>query len=152
MQNANKDTVPAIINTRIFPYKREDVFAAWSNPELIAQWWGPNGFTNTIHSFQFREGGQWTLTMHAPDGTDYPNEIRFAEINVPEKISMVHLEPIHQFTATAIFEDLGQQTKIHFSMVFDLLSEYEKLHAFIAIANEENFDRLETVLQQQKNN
>lgn len=138
--------VPAITISRIFNCKRERLFSAWSDPKLLAQWWGPNGFTNTIHAFEFKEGGKWKLTMHGPDGTDYYNENLFTEIIIPERIVFAHLEPIHTFTATAIFEEAGENSRLTYSMVFDLLSEYEKLKDFIAAANEENFDRIEKVL------
>ncbi len=49
------------------------VFAAMRDPVRVARWWGPDGFTNTIHTFDFQPGGRWLLTMHGPDGTDYPN-------------------------------------------------------------------------------
>ncbi|MCA9787563.1 MAG: SRPBCC domain-containing protein, partial [Candidatus Cloacimonetes bacterium] len=35
----------------------EQVFAAMSDPERVARWWGPDGFTNTIHQFDFTVGG-----------------------------------------------------------------------------------------------
>lgn len=150
MQKENRQEVPAIISSRVFFYKREQVFSAWSDPQLLAQWFGPNGFTNTIHLFEFKNGGKWKLTMHGPDGTDYHNENCFTEIISPERIVFDHLEPIHTFTTTVVFEETGGHTRLVLSMVFDLLSEYEKVNEFIAVANQENFDRLETVLQQLK--
>lgn len=150
MQSENNVIVPCIITTRVFNYKREEVFRAWSDPQMLKQWWGPNGFTNTIHEFDFNENGTWKLTMHGPDGTDYFNINCFTEITVPEKIVFKHLEPVHTFTAKAFFDEAGENTLLIFNMHFDLLSEYEKLKDFIAAANEENFDRLEKVLLQQK--
>ena len=46
------------------------VFAAMNDPARVARWWGPDGFGNTMHQFDFRPGGTWLLTMHEPDGTD----------------------------------------------------------------------------------
>lgn len=146
MQKENSIAVPLIINSRVFPYKRDLVFEAWGDPRLLAKWWGPHGFTNSIYLFEFRNGGYWELTMHGPDGIDYPNVNRFMEIIPGEKIVFEHLEPIHSFTASAEFEEQGEGTLLRFSMAFDLLSEYEKLRDFITGANEENFDRLEYVL------
>lgn len=141
---------PAIVTTRLFTYKREFVFNAWSNPHLLAQWWGPHGFTNTIHEFDFKENGSWKLTMYGPDGTAYHNVNRFTEITAPEKIAFEHLEPVHGFTANVFFDETRENTLLIFTMHFDKVSEYEKLKDFIAVANEENFDRLEKVLFQQK--
>ena len=44
------------------------VWEVWTNPEHIAAWWGPNGFTNTISTMDVQEGGEWNLVMHGPDG------------------------------------------------------------------------------------
>ena len=62
------------------PATPAQVFAAMSDPARVARWWGPDGFKNTIHQFDFRPGGSWLLTMHGPDGKDYPNESRFTRV------------------------------------------------------------------------
>lgn len=148
MQVGSKQQVPPIITARTFSCKRDLLFITWSDPQLLAKWWGPNGFTNTIHEFDFRKNGTWKLTMHGPDGADYYNINRFTEITVPEKIAFVHIEPVHQFMAMAVFEEQENSTRLTYSMIFKELSEYEKVKDFIIAANEENFDRLEKVLQQ----
>lgn len=47
----------SIIGTRLLDAPRKLVFAAWTDPKHLAQWWGPNGFTTTTHAFDFRPGG-----------------------------------------------------------------------------------------------
>ncbi len=94
----------------------------------------------------FTCGGNWKLTMHGPDGTDYPNESVFEEIIKPEKIVFIHLRPMHKFQVTATFEDSDERTKLFFSMLFDSLEECEKVKSYVLEANEQNFDRLEKVL------
>lgn len=47
------------------------VFAAIQDPQRLARWWGPDGFTNQIDIFEFRPGGRWVFTMVGPDGTAY---------------------------------------------------------------------------------
>lgn len=107
----------SIIGTRVFDAPRDLVFSAWTNPRHLAQWWGPNGFTTTTHSFEFRPGGVWRFVMHGPDGRDYQNRITFDEIMPPERIVYRHsggddVEPV-QFTQTVTFEDLGNgQTRM----------------------------------------
>ncbi|HXW49970.1 MAG TPA: SRPBCC family protein [Xanthobacteraceae bacterium] len=113
----NLDRDPrSIIGTREFDAPRELVFCAWTDPKHLAQWWGPNGFTTTTHSFDFRPGGAWRFVMHGPDGRDYQNRITFEEIVPPERIVYRHgggndVEPV-QFRQTVIFEDLGNRTRI----------------------------------------
>lgn len=116
--NIDLETDPrSIIGTRVFDAPRDLVFSAWTNPRHLAQWWGPNGFTTTTHSFEFRPGGVWRFVMHGPDGRDYQNRITFDEIMPPERIVYRHsggddVEPV-QFTQTVTFEDLGNgQTRM----------------------------------------
>ncbi|MFN3729324.1 MAG: SRPBCC domain-containing protein [Fimbriimonadaceae bacterium] len=56
------------------------VWQAWTDPETIAEWWGPEGFTTTTREFSLTVGGYWRFTMHGPDGTDYPNVIHFTQV------------------------------------------------------------------------
>src|SRR4051794_34340238 len=72
-ENARKSGDREIVATRIFEAPRELVFTMWTDREHVAKWWGPRGFTNTIHEMDVRPGGTWRFVMHGPDGTDYPN-------------------------------------------------------------------------------
>jgi uncharacterized protein YndB with AHSA1/START domain len=107
----------SIIGTRIFDAPRDLVFAAFTDPKHLAKWWGPNGFTTTTHSHEFRVGGVWRFVMHGPDGRDYQNRITYDEIVPPERLVYHHgggddVEPVH-FTQTITFEDLGhRQTRL----------------------------------------
>jgi uncharacterized protein YndB with AHSA1/START domain len=101
----------SIIGMRIFSAPRDLVFSAFTDPKHLAQWWGPNGFTTTTHSFDFRPGGVWRFVMHGPDGRDYQNRITFDEIVRPERLIYHHdggeeVEPV-EFSQTLTFEDLG---------------------------------------------
>jgi uncharacterized protein YndB with AHSA1/START domain len=81
------DTDPrSIIGIREFDAPRDLVFSVWTDPRHLAQWWGPNGFTITTHSFDMRPGGVWRLVMHGPDGRDYQNRITYDKIVPPERI------------------------------------------------------------------
>ena len=79
-----------IVITRVFDAPRELTWQAMTDPNHVVQWWGPNGFTTTIQEMDFRRGGRWTLVMHGPDGTDYPNHSTFQEIIYPERIVYTH--------------------------------------------------------------
>ena len=76
-----------IVISRVLHAPRELVWEAWTNPEHVANWWGPRGFTNTAKRHEFRVGGYWEHTMHGPDGTDYPNKAKFLEIVPLERIT-----------------------------------------------------------------
>jgi len=104
--------------TRIFDAPRELVFDVWTDPKHIAQWWGPNGFRNTIHSMDVRPGGVWEFIMHGPDGTDYKNKIIYQVVDRPSRIVYKHVTgPV--FEATVDFEDLGGKTKLTMCSVFE---------------------------------
>jgi uncharacterized protein YndB with AHSA1/START domain len=99
------------------------VYRMMAEAAHVAQWWGPNGFTTTITKMDFRVGGEWVLTMHGPDGTDYPNYSVFTEIVANERICYDHSggkpgTPDKRFTWT--FEDAGPNaTIITMRLTFD---------------------------------
>ncbi len=131
-----------IVTTRIFAAPREEVFAAFADPQRLAQWWGPYGFTNTIHLFDLRPGGSWRLTMHGPDGADYPNQSEFTEVVPPQRIVFQHLGPVHPFRMTMTFTEQGRATALTWRMLHETAAEVAQLGEFLAGANEQNFDRL----------
>ncbi len=76
--------------TRLFAAPIETVFNCFSDPPNMSKWWGPNGFSTTTYSMDFREGGSWHYTMHGPDGTDYPNFVRYTSIQPNHLIAYDH--------------------------------------------------------------
>src|ERR671932_6885 len=60
-----------IVVSRSIDAPRELVFEAFTGVRHLSRWWGPEGFTTTTRSFEFRVGGEWDFVMHGPDGTDY---------------------------------------------------------------------------------
>ena len=134
-----------IITTRVLAWPRERVFRAWTEPEHLARWWGPKGFTNTFPEFDPRPGGRWQFVMHGPNGADYPNHSVFVEIVKPERIVFDHLSgPAFQVTAT--FAEEAGKTRLTFRMLFETAVECDKVKGFAVGANEENLDRLEAEL------
>ncbi|MFT3734460.1 MAG: SRPBCC family protein [Rhodocyclaceae bacterium] len=123
-----------------------EVFAAMSSAERVARWWGPQGFRSTIHSFEFRPGGEWRLTMHGPDGTDYPNESRFVRVEADRGFEIEHLSG-HHFFLSLDLEAQGAGTLLHWRQTFDTVEHYQGIAAFVAGANEQNLDRLTAEVQ-----
>jgi uncharacterized glyoxalase superfamily protein PhnB/uncharacterized protein YndB with AHSA1/START domain len=135
-----------IVSSRVIQAPRELVFSAFTDPAVLAQWWGPKGFTNTFETFDLRPGGQWKFIMHGPNGKEYPNLSEFVEIMEPERIVFNHIvDPLFQMTIG--FEEVENGTCFSFQMLFETEEEYEKVKAYVPQANEQNFDRLEAVLQ-----
>jgi uncharacterized protein YndB with AHSA1/START domain len=122
----------------------ETVFAAFSNPEKLARWWGPDGFSNSFEEFDLRVGGYWRFTMHGPDGTDYPNESRFLQVDRNSRVVIEHFTG-HHFVLTISFTPEGRSTRVGWRQVFDTADHYAQIAVFVSGANEQNLDRLQAV-------
>lgn len=135
-----------IVSSRIVNHPISAVFEAWANPDHLKNWWGPAGFTNTFHEFDFRPGGKWRFTMHGPEKGNYANECEFIKIEKPNLIAWQrHSKPLFQIVA--LFEELtSNKTAIKFKMLFDTVEECNKLKPHVVDKNEENFDKLEAEL------
>ena len=107
-----------IVATRVFDAPSELVWDAFTQPEHIAQWFGPRGFTNTIHAMDVRPGGRWTFIMHGPDGVDYDNEIDYVEVVRPERLVYVH-GPVPRFDVMVTFAEDGQRTRLTMRSIFE---------------------------------
>lgn len=125
-----------IVISRIIDAPRELVFEAFTEVKHLSQWWGPDGFTTTTRSFDFRTGGVWDFVMHGPDGTDYQEWISWTEIAAPERISLLHGESRddpNAFESILTFSSEGSATRIEMRTVFrtkQLRDEaVEKYHA-----------------------
>jgi len=125
-----------IVITRMIGAPRELVFEAFTRVRHLSRWWGPEGFTTTTRSFEFRVGGEWDFVMHGPDGTDYQEWITWREIVPPERIAMLHGESRddpNAFQSVMTFERAGEQTRVVSRAVFpskELRDEAaEKYHA-----------------------
>jgi PhnB protein len=101
----------------------ELVWEVWTDPEHIKEWWGPNGFTNTISKMDVKENGEWDLVMHGPDGTDYKNKSIFKKIIKHKKIVYEHVSA-PKFLATISFEARGEQTFIDWHMLFESKEQF----------------------------
>lgn len=136
-----------ILNHRLFEVAPHILFDAVADPEKLKQWWGPQGFTNRIYEFDFRVGGDWRVIMTSPDGTDFPNRSTFREIVPAERIVFLHHEPMHVYTMEMRFTAEQGGTRLRWRMLFEPTEENLQLEKFIAVANEQNFDRLENLFQ-----
>ena len=141
-----------LIVTRVLKAPREMVFDAWTDPKQVILWFGPNGFTTTTKNMDARTGGEWRFIMHGPDGTDFPNYIKFIEVVRPSKLVYKHAaknedEP-GQFMVTITFEPQGKNTLMTMKSVFksaeDLAFVIREYKADTGAR--ENADRLEAYL------
>ena len=134
--------------SRLFNAPVELVWEVWTNPEHIKNWWGPNGFTNTIHTMNVAKGGEWNLTMHGPDGTNYKNKSIFKEIVLHKRLVYEHISAPN-FLATVEFESQGDNTFIKWHMLFKTKEQFiQVVKTFKADEGlKQNVDKLEHYLQ-----
>jgi uncharacterized protein YndB with AHSA1/START domain len=76
-----------MILQRVIKAPRSTVWGAWINPEILPQWWGPDGFSGTTNRIDLRTGGEWVFDMIGPDGTVYPNHHRYGAVLPEERLS-----------------------------------------------------------------
>jgi uncharacterized protein YndB with AHSA1/START domain len=124
MKTANDDVANRELRiTKTLKAPVEWVWKVWTTPEHIVNWWGPNGFTNTIHTMDVTEGGEWRLTMHGPDGKNYPNKSIFIEIVNQQKIVFQHFNP--NYIATVVFVPSEKETLVEWTMLFETTELFE---------------------------
>jgi len=127
--------------SRDIPATIDQVFAAISQPERLARWWGPAGFSNTFQACEFRPGGRWSLVMHGPDGSNYPNENTFAEIEAPGKVVVAHdSEPRFRLTIALAPSPTG--TLVSWSQAIESEEVAGRIEHIVVPANEQNLERL----------
>jgi uncharacterized protein YndB with AHSA1/START domain len=139
--------------TRIYDAPVHTVWDAWTDPEQVAQWWGPRGFTLTTHGKDLRPGGSWDYTMHGPDGVDYPNKTRYLEVEQHAKLVYDHggnddRPPL--FRVTVLFTDVDGKTRMDMSMALPTPEAAEETRKFIKKAGgDSTWDRLAEYLEKE---
>ncbi|ALJ20125.1 SRPBCC family protein [Microbacterium sp. No. 7] len=125
-----------IVVSHIIDAPRDLVFEAFTDVRHLSRWWGPEGFTTTTRSFEFRVGGEWSFVMHGPDGTHYPEWILWREITPPERLVLLHgafRDDPDAFDSFLSFEEAGDRTRIVMRTVFPTQAlrdeAVEKYHA-----------------------
>lgn len=118
-----------ITASRVFEASRDLVWEVWTDPNHVARWWGPNGFTNTIHTMDVKPGGIWEFTMHGPDGVDYPNKISYLEVTRPKRLVYDNSKEggpgYHHVTVT--FEEVRGKTRVTMRMLFKTAEERDRI-------------------------
>ncbi|WP_404299377.1 SRPBCC family protein [Alicycliphilus denitrificans] len=134
-----------LFTERVLPAPPAAIFGAIANPNQLARWWGPNGFHNSIQAFDFRPGGRWLVTLHGPDGRDYPNEYRFADIAANELVVIEHVTA-HWFELSISLAPQDGGTRVGWRQTFADAESCARLAPVCTPGNEQNLDRLAAVL------
>lgn len=113
-----EDTNRELVLTRIIDAPRERVFAAWTQPDLLKQWFAPRPWTTTVAELDVRPGGASFVIMRDPDGNEYPNHGVYLEVVPNEKLVFTDAyteawQPSDKpfMTVVLTFEDEGGKTR-----------------------------------------
>lgn len=116
MNDLNKRTLSL---SRTFNAPIELVWKAWTQPEHIAQWWGPKGMKTKVISHDFNVGGTWKYSMLMPNGDEFISEGVYIEIIEHKKISSsANFKPMTEgVEIQALFEKDGDKTNFTFNVI-----------------------------------
>ena len=111
---------------RIFDAPRDRVFELFTDPELVPEWWGPRGTTTIVDEMDVRNGGSWRYVTRNSDGSETAFRGTYREVSPPDRIVQTFEwegMPGHVSVDTAVFEDLGERTKLVSSSIFHTTEE-----------------------------
>jgi uncharacterized protein len=142
---SSMDQDSTLRTSRDLPHSPDAVYAAFASPDVLASWWGPDGFTNSFEVFEFQVGGRWKFTMHGPDGRNYPNESEFSALEPAAKVVIRHVSP-PRFTLTVDLTPVAGGTHLEWQQAFEDRKTAQALKRIVEPANEQNLDRLARAL------
>ena len=103
---------------RFFAAPRQLVFDAWTKPEMVKEWWGPNGFTIPLCEMDARQGGEFLIHMKMPDGTLCGLRGRYVEFYPPYRFHYVGTpldkdgNPMWETWTSVYFEEKNGGTEV----------------------------------------
>jgi uncharacterized protein YndB with AHSA1/START domain len=102
---------------RVLPAARPVVFAAFTDPDQLADWWGPVGFTVPSVTLEARVGARYRIQMQPPEGDAFHLTGEFREVEPPARLSYTFMweppDPDDLETLVELsFGDLGEATEV----------------------------------------
>jgi len=103
--------------TRVLPAGRSVVFGAFSDPNELAKWWGPEGFSTPSLELQARVGEDYRIEMQPPEGDRFYLTGEFREVDPPARLAYTFVwedpDPDDVDTVADLsFRDLGESTEV----------------------------------------
>jgi hypothetical protein len=133
------------LTERTLPFSPQAVYNAFASADVLASWWGPEGFINEFETFEFQVGGRWSFVMVGPDGARYLNQCVFTELESASRVVIRHdCEPF--FTLSVQLTAVNAGTHLQWQQVFDDAHIAQAVKTMVEPANEQNLDRLTRVL------
>jgi len=143
-----------IVTTTILDAPRELVFRAYTEPDLVAQWWGPYRYELDIKKFDSRPGGEWRVDHVGKDGSRHGFRGVNHDVVAPERICQTFEYlgvPGHVALQTATFEALGNKTRLVTQSVFQSVMDRDGMVASgMKEGADESMERLAQLLEKMK--
>lgn len=144
------EDAPEIVLSRHYPAPRSLVWAAFTTPEHLVHWWGPDGFTIEHESADIRTGGYWKFVMVGPDGTRWENYHQFTAVDPMDLIAHRHgskRDDPDAFEAEIRLSDVGDGTDVTMRMVFPSVASRADALAYNShTLGQQTLGKLETYL------
>jgi len=122
-----------LVITRIIDAPRHIVFQAWTEPDRVARWWGPQGFTTVYHDMDIRPGGAFRVCMRSPEGAEHWKQGVYREVVEPERLVFTFAweeadgKPGHQTLVTVTFAERGDKTELRLHQaVFETIARRDE--------------------------
>jgi len=115
--------------TRLYNASLSAVWASWTDPQQIDQWWGPRNTNTLTQSYNFKVDGLWLFTMRTADGLEFPNKIVFSEIEDKKRLVYSHGVPddhASHFRTQVLFSEVGRHTQLELTMTFATVEAAEE--------------------------
>jgi uncharacterized protein YndB with AHSA1/START domain len=139
-----------IRSERVFDAPRDVVFAAYTDPELISEWWGPDGTTTIVDVMDVRAGGSWRFEIRNSDGSETAFRGTYREVTPPERIVQTFEwegMPGHVAVETATFTEQGDSTRLLTTSLFHTTEERDGMVASgMESGMNETYARLDALL------
>jgi uncharacterized protein YndB with AHSA1/START domain len=139
--------------TRVFDAPRDLVWQAWSDPKMMAQWFGPRGFSSSVPQWEFRVGGALRIVMHGPDGNDYPMKGVFTEVKAPERLAFTNIaldgdgnHLLEGETTVVLSESAGKTTMLLTSRAVGRVPMAPQMLAGMEAGWTQSIDKMEEIL------
>jgi uncharacterized protein YndB with AHSA1/START domain len=143
-----------IVSTTVIDAPRELVYRAYTDPKIFARWWGPSQYENDIKKFDIRPGGEWHVVQKSADGGEHGFRGVTHDAVPQERICQTFEYlgmPGHVALQTAMFESVGNKTKITAQIVFQSVMDRDGMvGSGMKSGADESMERLQKLLDEQK--
>jgi uncharacterized protein YndB with AHSA1/START domain len=140
--------------TRVFDAPRELVYRAFTDPKLVAQWFGPRKYTTTVDNMDARPGGLWRMVQRDEGGNEFAFHGVHHDVVAPERIvATFEFEgvPGHVLLQTVTFEALGEKTKMVEQLLYQSVADRDGMvGAGMQEGSDESMDQVAELLVKMK--